>query len=167
MNRFLPLFDEASLIQSIREDYTELKSRKPALWAAVNVVFALSHQLSAQQPMLNRADHQTQALHFVENAMSVVGQLSTREPTLLCLQVLLGIAKVWQATSTPQTATMYLAMAVRQVYHLNLHQSGEEDDAGEETSEWNKRLFWQTYALDKDFSLHLDQPHALNGKAAL
>lgn len=164
MNRFLPLFNEKDLIQSMQQQYECLETGNPALWAAVNVIFALAHQLSAQKVVPDGIDHQLQAIGFVKNAMSVVGQLSTREPNPLCLRVLLGIAKVWQSTPTPQTATMYLAMAVRQIFHLNLHRGIQQDDRSEEQLEWDKRLFWYAYSLDKDFSLRLDQPHDLKGK---
>lgn len=164
MNRFLPLFNEASLIQSMEQEYSKLDTSNPTLWAAVNVIFALAHQISAQKMVPDDVDHAVEALGFIKNAMSVVGLMSAREPAPLCLQVLLGIAKFWQSTSSPQTATMYLAMAVRQIYHLNLHRCTEQSATSDVVNEWNKRLFWYAYHLDKDFSLRLDQPYDLKGE---
>ena len=146
----------------IRESYSTINSGDPALWAAVNVVFALSHQLKAMQIDNLEVDHTNKALGFLQNATSVISEFSTQAPDTLGAQALVGIAKVLQGTSMPQNATMFLAMAVRQIYTLGLHKRNQQNEISPEALEWRRRVLWMAYTLDKDFSLKLEHPHALN-----
>ena len=161
-NRFLPLFDEAALMSSFHDKHATLESCEAELWAAVNVIFALSHQLIAMHSGSTGFDHETTACGFLRNAISVVDELSIQTPTMLSAQALVGIAKVLHSTSFPNTATVYLAMASRHMYSLGMHRPCNEASPGSESLEWRRRLLWMAYSIDKDFSLRLDQPPILN-----
>lgn len=162
LNRHLPIFEESSLMARMRESYPSLGSDDPTLWAAVNIVFALSYQLRSMDAKRREADDETKTQGFLRNAIAVVDELCMRAPDMLSAQSLVGMAKVLGATSTPRAATMYVAMASRQVYSLGIHKPVTVDDGNEESREWRRRLLWVIYTSDKDCSLRLEQPHTLN-----
>lgn len=157
----MPLFEESRVLHSFRDRHECLHVSDPLLWAAGNVVLALSLQSNVQHDGYGQQDQDSPTVHFVRKAMSVTDQLCTIQPTRLTAQVLIGIAKVWQSTSTPQAATFFLAMAVKQIHLLGLDvdKSSERDNA--ESGEWSRRVLWHAYTLDKDFSLRLEQPLSL------
>lgn len=162
LNRVLPIFERTSFMSTLQDTYSSVNKVDPASWAAVNVVLALSHQMFANYSIGDSVNHESMTRSYLQNAMSVTDKLALREPDMLSVRALVGLAKVLHATSTPRAATMYVSMATRQIYHIGLHRSPQDGSLDAEALEWRHRLLWMAYAMDKDYSLRLDQPHTLN-----
>lgn len=153
-NRVLPLFDRETFIKMLRGWYTYSAYRKSDAWAAINVVLALARRDSyASSP------EETQNMQrYINNVQSVLNEIVIDEPTLLALQVVLGLVLVFHGSSDPRPAAIMVATAMRLVHGLNLHTktTAEYIEPLEELQ--RNRTFWIAYILDRDCAMRTRQP---------
>jgi hypothetical protein len=74
------------------QDNLDVVLQSPALWASVNVVFALAIAFRIKDRTTAQAEHQRSWL-FIKNAFSVYHDLCLGQPDLWSIQALLGM--VW------------------------------------------------------------------------
>ncbi|QIX01490.1 hypothetical protein AMS68_007007 [Peltaster fructicola] len=161
-NKVLPLFEESYLMPIFRIEFSTLTSSSGAIWAALNLVLGLNYQYRAASIEHSGSDDQIKAMALLDNACKVIDDFSAaRIPCVLTAQVLLAIAEMFRASPTPQRSSMYIALAVRQFYHLGLHRPTSTLWSDELQSSVCFRLFWAAYTIDRDINLRLDQPPML------
>jgi len=162
-NCVFPLFDRTSFMALVNQKYTRDRGDDPVWWGALSVVLSLSLQLHAMSTF-NRdtttVDDQ-KAWNYLNNALSVVPDLTARDADLLGVQTLLGMAIILQGTHNPHPASVLIAAAVKLSHSLGLHRKTANAKLEDVSSEQRNRIFWIVYILDKDYSLQLDQPPML------
>lgn len=121
-------------------------------WAAIQVVLSLALR-AASSAGLPHAGGGPDRLHraniYLKNAQSVISDLVTREEDLLGMQVLLGIALLFQDSSDAKPASVVIGTAMRLAHRLRLH---SKEAARHFTAQENlerSRIFWIAYTLDK------------------
>ncbi|KAF6808610.1 fungal specific transcription factor domain-containing protein [Colletotrichum musicola] len=153
-NRVLPLFDRETFMKMLRGWYTYSAYRKPDAWAAINVVLALARRDSyASSP------EETQNMQrCISNVQSVLNEIVIGEPTLLALQIVLGMVLVFHGSSDPRPAAIMVATAMRLVHGLNLHTKTTAEDLEQSEELQRNRVFWIAYILDRDCAMRTRQP---------
>ncbi len=159
-NCVFPLFHQSSFMRLIETHYTRNRGKYPEFWAALNVALALSYRFRAMSSTIP-LNEDAQAWGYLQNALQVVPELILRNPHLLGVQAILGMAVILQGTPNPQPASTLVATAIRMSHHLGLHNSAHELGSSSVEKEHRVRVFWFAYILDKDFSLRLSQPPLL------
>lgn len=158
-NRVVPLFHEPTFMRMLRNWYlTPATQQDPAVWAAINIVLALSRRhtyidISSPQGTLDV---------FVRNAQAVLNQLVTRDADLLGIQVVLGLAFIFYGTSDPKPATVLVATAVRLAHALRISTLQGSNQMDPDIVTQRQRVFWILYILDRDVALRIRQPAMLN-----
>ncbi|KAH8907644.1 hypothetical protein BR93DRAFT_865622, partial [Coniochaeta sp. PMI_546] len=158
-NRVVPLFHEPTFMRMLRGWYlTPTTQQDPAVWAAINIVLALSRRhtyidISSPRGTLDVA---------VRNAQAVLNQLVTRDEDLLGIQVVLGLAFIFYGTSDPKPATVLIATAVRLAHVLRINTLQGSNHMDPDIVKQRQRIFWILYVLDRDVALRIRQPAMLN-----
>jgi Fungal specific transcription factor domain len=160
-NHVFPLFHQHSFMRMIDRHYMRDREHYPEFWAALNVALALSYRFRAMSSTI-ASDEDTKAWAYLQNALQVVPDLVLRNPDLLGIQAVLGIAVILQGTPNPKPASTLVATAIRMSQHLGLQRKINESDRSTIEKEQYIRVFWIAYILDKDFSLQLSQPPLLH-----
>lgn len=158
-NRVMPLFHEQSFMRMLRDWYTTPDSQhNPAIWAAINIVLALSRR----RLYLDISSPRGTLDVYVKNAQSVLNQLITRDEDLLGIQVVLGLALIFYGTSDPKPATVLVATAVRLAHALSLNARCASNAIDSEQAEQGRNIFWVLYILDRDIAMRIQQPSMLH-----
>lgn len=141
------------------EDWYQYPSKRDeASWAAINIAIALSlrHSPSEQTP-----ERDGIAPVCISNAQSVMESLVYRDQDLKGLQVILGLAMLFLNTSHPHPTCVLLATAVKLAQRLKLHMKGASDGLDAEMAAQRNNLFWITYIVDRDISIHTMEPYLI------
>jgi Fungal specific transcription factor domain/Fungal Zn(2)-Cys(6) binuclear cluster domain len=160
LNQIIPLFDEEEFMERLQYQYIFEPLADRGWWAALNVALALAYRMRSMRTL--RTEFNRKACEHMQNALNVAQDLTLRKPDLLSIQSLLGIAIFLQGTPNPRAASILVAAAVKLSQGLGLHRQNTLVGLSERQAEQYKRVFWIGYVLDKDFSLHLDQPPVQN-----
>ncbi|KAH8901457.1 hypothetical protein GQ53DRAFT_835242 [Thozetella sp. PMI_491] len=152
-NSVIPLFHGPTLLRTVLDWYSHPLQRSPAVWAAINVVLALTYHQSDDLPMFHGGINQ-----YIQNAQSVLTELTTDNAELLNVQVFAGLVMFYQGTPNIAATTVLTATALRLAHRLglNTHQGSEHLDAIE--SRQRNRVFWIIYILDRDTSFKARTP---------
>lgn len=156
-NRFLPLFDEEDFLKEFQLKYSISCPRDAGWWACLNVVLSIAHRLRAIRALDPTQEH-IRAYGYVQNALSVVSELSVSDRSLSAVQALAGMACILQDTPNPEPAAMLVAAALRLAQAMNLHRECSSLGLTESQAEKRRRVFWKVYILDKDISLRTGRP---------
>lgn len=156
-NRFLPLFDEEQFLKSFRLKYSTSNPGDACWWAGLNVVLSIAHRLRALRTLDSKHENSL-ACGYVNNALSVVSELSIFAHSLSAVQALAGMACILHGTPTPEPASMLVAAALRLAQAMNLHRECSDPALTTSQAEIRRRVFWKVYVLDKDISLRTGQP---------
>lgn len=147
----VPLFDKASFMRMLGHWFADPSSRNKATWAAIQVVLAIALRTPVPGHLHGNGGsfrHQ-KANFFLRNAQSVVSELVTREQDLLGLQVLLGLALLFQNSSDSSPASVIIGTAIRLAHRMGLHSREHDKFHSSEENLQRQRLFWIAYTLDK------------------
>jgi hypothetical protein len=162
LNSVIPLFHPGKLLHSLRSCYAALpgqRVRSTSTWAAINVVLALAH--SCHVPSDKAATpNRTAAAHYLNKAQSVLTEVIMGEADIVNVQVLLGLAMLFQGTRNWKPAATLIAIGLRLAHELGLHArrgSGSERLSVSDSLE-RERVFWIAYIIDRDVSMRLGQP---------
>ncbi|KAF2489382.1 hypothetical protein BU16DRAFT_472187 [Lophium mytilinum] len=160
-NNALPLFHPGSFMQRFHRQYGREYINDPAWWAASNVVMALALRLHSV-PGLAHEEQDKRAQQYLQNALTVVSDLTLYESSLLAIQALLGIVLLLQGIPDPRPGSVFLAAAIRLSNHLGMHRKGSPHDLDIFAATQRKRVFWIAALLDKDFSIRTEQPQMID-----
>ncbi|OLN97082.1 putative transcriptional regulatory protein C530.05-like protein 3 [Colletotrichum chlorophyti] len=153
-NQVLPLFNRDVFMKMLRGWYSFSAHRKPDAWAAVNVVLALALRHSYASSI-----EETQKMQlYINNVQSVLNQLVINEPSMLALQIVLGLVLVFHGSSDSGPASILIATAIRLVQGLRLHTKNPGEELEPTEALQRNRVFWIAYILDRDLSLRTAQP---------
>ncbi|KAF5018002.1 hypothetical protein F66182_10028 [Fusarium sp. NRRL 66182] len=156
-NQAIPLFSRDSFMRMVDDWYKYPSQRDRASWSTVNVVLALGVRQTLAGQNVSQDEMASQC---ISNAQSVMDTLVYRDTDLKGLQVLLGLVFLFLATPHPQPACVLIATAVKLVHRLRLHVAVVDEDTGLQEQE-RAQLFWITYIIDRDLSLHTLEPYFL------
>ncbi|KAF2805677.1 uncharacterized protein BDZ99DRAFT_395902, partial [Mytilinidion resinicola] len=161
-NNALPLFHPESFMQRFYRQYgQEQIDDDLAWWASLNVAMALALRLHAV-PGLTYEEQDKRAQQYLQNALTVVSDLTLSESSLLAIQALLGIVLLLQGTPDPRPGSVLLAAAIRLSNHLGMHRKGSNRDLDTVAATQRERVFWIAALLDKDFSIRTEQPQMID-----
>ncbi|VTO88754.1 unnamed protein product [Fusarium graminearum] len=96
----------------------------------------------------------------IANAKSAISKFVCEPPTVLNLQITLGLALVLMADQDPQSASNLIGMAVKMIYGLKLHLPSNRT-VHYHTRHHHERIFWIAYIIDRDLSLITSEPYLL------
>ncbi|KAK1623553.1 fungal-specific transcription factor [Colletotrichum phormii] len=153
-NQVLPLFEREIFVKMLRSWYAYPAHRKADVWAAINVVLALTHRHSYASSY-----EETQNMQwYIDNVQSVLNKLVINEPSMLVLQTLLGLVLVFHGSADQGPASILIATAIRlcQSLRLNTKSTSQEFEPAEALQ--RSRVFWVAFILDRDLSMRLTQP---------
>lgn len=161
-NSAFPLFDREAFLSTFEDRYAndEDEASSSTAWrACLNVVFALAHRFhSTASP--NSQVEDSHAWGFLQNALTMVAELSILKPELLAIQAILGIVIVLQGTPNPESSSVLISTALRLAHQMRLHQQDQGPGLSDAQVEERKRVFWIAYILDKSMSLWMGDPPA-------
>lgn len=154
VNSVLPLYNDASLLETARIWYEEPSRRTAANWTTLNVVMALA-QCFGQDPA-------TQSGAFIEDcvgkAQTMLTDLIMGDVQLETLQILLGLVLLFQRMPNVRPASVLIATTFRLIHEMGLHRrEGYEGICDTEVLQ-RRRVFWVAYILDRDISMRSRQP---------
>ncbi|KAM0551822.1 hypothetical protein ACHAPJ_008157 [Fusarium lateritium] len=157
-NQATPLFNREKFLKMMDDWHNHPDQRDKASWSVINVVLAISlrHTALGQTIVGDKV-----ASMCISNAQSAMDSLVYRDSDLKGLQVILGLALLFMATAHPQPACVLIATAVKLVHRLKLHVQKDEEDIDPQNTAERARLFWITYIIDRDLSLHTFEPYLL------
>ncbi|GKT40374.1 fusaridione A cluster transcription factor fsdR [Colletotrichum spaethianum] len=153
-NQILPLFDREAFMKMLRSWYAYPAHRKPDAWAAVNIVLALSHRHSYASSFEATQNMQL----YINNVQSVLNQLVINEPSLLALQIVLGLVLVFHGSSDQGPASIMIATAMRLAQILKLHTNAGDGSFEPAEALQRTRVFWIAFILDRDLAMRTSQP---------
>ncbi|CAK7211349.1 hypothetical protein SCUCBS95973_001082 [Sporothrix curviconia] len=161
-NSMLPLFHPDKLRLRVRSWFqSPADQRDCTTWAAINVVLALAHR---RIPAADTAHPGRNVSCFLNNAQSMMSEITMGKARLLNVQILVGMALLFQGTLDMKPATILVAVALRLAHELGLHVRLRPDaaptcpqDPATESAE-RDRVFWCAYILDRDISMRTKQP---------
>jgi hypothetical protein len=159
LNSVLPLFHPQNLINSINRWYDKPEPRETSIWAAINVILALTYR----QNSLAGAKSST-AVKFLNNAQTVLNEVLTGEPRLLDVQTLVGMILFLQAASDLKPATTLMAIALRLAHSLGLHTRSNPAVLSSSEMLERDRVFWIAYICDRDIAMRTRLPPLQNEK---
>ena len=159
-NSVFPLFDQVSFMSLMEQRYTRDPGTDLIWWAALNVVLSLAFRLRAISTEINETND-LNAWGFLQNALSIVLNLTMSDIDLLGVQALLGMAIILQGTFNSRPASILIATAIKLSHQLGLHKNIESSAHDAISLEQRNRTLWIVYILDKDYSIILDQPPLL------
>ena len=161
-NPLFPLFHEPTFKYNLDRQYSSEPPENPGWWASLNVVFAISHRRMQVMNALTAPLDVQKAWDYIKNALAIVPELTFRNPDLLCVQALLGMAVFMQGTLNPRPASYLVNTAIRLSHALGLHRypSSSEKQLDSVEAEQRNRVFWIAYRLDKITSLRMGCPMA-------
>ncbi|KAK3064120.1 hypothetical protein LTS18_009938 [Coniosporium uncinatum] len=160
-NSVIPLFQPVTFMRDFRERYSRDPTDDTAWWAALNATLALAIRLRCVG-LEKDTELNDRASAYLHNALAVVARLTHVDNELLVVQALLGMTLYLQGTPNPRPAAVLLAAAIRLAYDLRLHRIDAYRDLDPAEAEQRRRVFWCCYALDKDFTMKLEQPPLIN-----
>ncbi|KAL2816905.1 fungal-specific transcription factor domain-containing protein [Aspergillus granulosus] len=158
-NCLCPLFEQAELVSLFNQDNRDLILQAPALWASVNVVFALGIAFRIKDSAYAQTEHQRSWL-FIKNAFSVYHDLCLGQPDLWSIQALLGMSIFFLGTMCAEPCTFLAATAIRMCQQLGLGATKEGASPSSQDLEQRRYIFWIAYCLDRETSLRFGKPPA-------
>ncbi|PNP81159.1 hypothetical protein FNYG_05626 [Fusarium nygamai] len=149
---YTPLFDKVSFMKMTVDWYSNDERKELIPWAAINLVLAMTYRtmddVLIEEPKLAQC---------MSNVQSVTTELMAWSGDILGLQVLLGMAILFQGTTNPQLAIVLVGSAIRLAQSMGLPSARASDDPDEPAQ--RRRVFWIAYILDKDIALRAKAPY--------
>ncbi|KAG8360163.1 hypothetical protein FVEN_g1988 [Fusarium venenatum] len=157
-NKGIPLFvPKVDFNSIVGEWYAVPEQRNHDNWARINVVIALAIRYTSDR--IDDHRNETESL-CIANVQSAVSKFASQQPSILTLQITLGLALVFVAGQDPRSASNLIAIAVKMIHRLKIHLPPtrnvpiiQHDDS--------ERLFWIAYIIDRDLSLLTSEPYLL------
>ena len=160
----LPIFDRVDFMKEFGERYFPPRvsdsCSDAAWWASINVVLAFAHRFRAMHTRKPHSEDR-EAWGYLQNALTVITELTLCPPSLLAVQALLGMAILVQATSNPGPCEVLVATAMRLAQSMGLHRQEQKKQLNMEQKaqrEQRQSVFWIAYSLDKEISIRTGQP---------
>jgi hypothetical protein len=153
-NTILPLFHPGTLLQTVKMWYDTPQLRNRNNWAVINVVLALGHCLSDPDDSIVTGRTST----YLNQVQSVLTELILGDPDLVIVQVVIGMALLFQSTNNLKPAAILTNTALNLAHSLGLHIKNHSIHLGPTVVMQRDRVFWMAYILDRDISMRTAQP---------
>lgn len=162
VNSAMPIFSEAGFTRMLQDYSTSDRQQSRSAWAAVNIVLALASRLPCQPSgQLDLGSLDVQVAQYFNNAQAILADIVTGDPSLLNLQIVLGLIVMSHTMEDLSAAVVLVATAVRLAQRLRLHVGDDLDSYPAEERLQRSRVFWLTYIFDKDTCLRHHTPSLL------
>jgi hypothetical protein len=153
-NSIMPLFDPQATLQSIRDWYQHPHLRDTTTWALLSVVLALGEHMNGRCG----AKMQRKTAVYVSRAQSVLTNLLLGPASLSTVQIVVGLALMFQANIDFKPAAILIATGLHLAHSLGLHREGLVTDWGvppvdSATAKQQTRVFWVAYIVDRELSM--------------
>ncbi|KAL2831003.1 fungal-specific transcription factor domain-containing protein [Aspergillus pseudoustus] len=158
LNSVIPLFHPGRLLNSLRSLYAPLVQRHRSTWAAINVVLALAHSCHVPSDQPTPTPSSINAAHYLNKAQSVLTEVIMGEADIVSVQILLGLAMLFQGSRNLKPAAMLIAIALRLAHELGLHDRRRSENLNRLSTLERDRVFWIAYIIDRDISMRTKQP---------
>ncbi|RYP11845.1 hypothetical protein DL765_007562 [Monosporascus sp. GIB2] len=158
-NTAVPLFHQPSFMKMLNEFYACPSRKLGVEWAAINIVLAngyIVRSIAGDDVALDFDD--SKVSKCMANARKQVDAATSRNHDLLGIQVLLGLAVLYQGTSDLQPSSIWVGSALRLAHRMQLHTKSSLSDFSPDVARQRTNVFWIAYFLDKDLSLRLRTP---------
>lgn len=158
-NAYTLLFSPTTISKVVRTTHSTTSR------AAFSIILTLAYRLRAMQDLRGQLDDST-ASAYLRAAQKPLDELATRPPTLLDVQVLLGLATVFQGTPNPRPTYLISATIAELIGQLNLGQASASATLSHEKDNARERryVFWNAYILDRDIAMRKLQPPLLHAE---
>lgn len=154
LNSVLPLYNDSTLIETVKLWYSTPSQRTRTAWASINVVMALAqfcgHGLSKESEDF--------VADCVGKAQSVLTELIMGDPKLDSLQVILGLVLLFQSMPSTRPAALLISTAFRLIHEMGIHRREGYDKVSDMEARQRRRVFWVAYILDRDISMRTRRP---------
>ncbi|KAL4967485.1 transcription factor domain-containing protein [Aspergillus stella-maris] len=150
LNSVIPLFHPGRLLSMLRNMYAAPGQIQCSMVAAINVALALAH---SSEPA---GSHK--AAHYLNRAQADLTEIIMGEPATIKVQILLGLAMLFQAARNLKPATMIISIALRLAHELGLHSRARSEGLNPSVVLERNRVFWIAYIIDRDISMRTGQP---------
>lgn len=154
-NAVLPLFHAETLLRMVNLTYqTRPQQRDPVVWAAINVVLALSYRYG-----FAGAENIVRSEDYFFKAQSVLSEVVLPSHVeLLNVQVLVGLVMLMQGSQDLRPSSILIATTLRLAHSIGLHDRAFSAQLESNVARQRANVFWLAYITDKDLSLRLSQP---------
>ena len=157
-NAVLPLFHAKRFLHLVYQFYNlPLSQRDPVVWAAINVVLALSYEHNLMDSRDTKGNTEL-ATHYLHKAQSVLSSTVLGDTHLLNIQVLVGMVLLIQTSEDLTHTLVLLGTTFRLIHKIRLHDRAASAHLGANVARERACVFWIAYILDKDVSLRAKQP---------
>jgi hypothetical protein len=160
VNSILPLFDPQKLTQTVDRWYRSPLQRSRLSWAVISVVMGIAQHCSFSQVDFAQTDSSLGSVSDCLNkAQSALTEILMGDIEVASLQVVLGVAIIFQGTSDIRPAVFLIPTALRLCQILGLHR-GDSDIYSNSTADEAlqlRRVFWIAYILDRDIAMRIRQ----------
>ncbi|KAK5228404.1 hypothetical protein LTR72_002287 [Exophiala xenobiotica] len=169
-NRVYPLFRRDAVWDLLERQYGGSPPPAGPAFAALNAVLAIGCCLAtdAVRANLQRVDPScTESLgdmswKFFQNAYSMFFSILFVQFDLLAVQTLVAMAFFQSSTLNPEGAFLLIGTAARVSTSLGLHRNLEGFGLPQSEIEQRQRVFWIMYAVEKDLSIRIGRPSAID-----
>ncbi|CAM1507644.1 Fc.00g072850.m01.CDS01 [Cosmosporella sp. VM-42] len=154
VNSVLPLYNDATLLETVRLWYGAPSQRTRIAWASINVVMVLA-QCCDQGLSEQSEDFVAES---VGKAQSVLTDLIMGDLKLDSLQVILGLVLSFQCMPNMRPAAVLISTAFRLIHEMGIHRREGYEGVSDPEALQRRRVFWVAYILDRDISMRTRQP---------
>ncbi|KAL3428731.1 hypothetical protein BDV09DRAFT_190710 [Aspergillus tetrazonus] len=151
LNSVIPLFHPSRLKNSLRNLYAARAQRHCSTWAAINMVLALTY--SSHAP----SDRQ-KAAHYLNRSQAILTEIIMGEAAIINVQILLGLAMLFQGARNLKPAAMITAIALHLAHELGLHARSQSEGLNTSATLERNHVFWIAYIINRDISMRTGQP---------
>jgi len=169
-NSAYPLFRRDAVWDLLERHYANNPPPAGSAFAALNAILAIGCCLAtdAVRANLQRVDPScTESLYdmswkFFENAYSMFFSILFVQFDLLAVQTLVAMAFFQSSTLNPEGAFLLIGAAARVATALGLHRNLEGFGLPQSEIDQRQRVFWIMYAVEKDLSIRIGRPSAID-----
>ncbi|KAK5031252.1 hypothetical protein LTS07_004987 [Exophiala sideris] len=169
-NAVYPLFSRDTFWELFERQYSDNPPPQRSWISALSIVLSIGCSLATDAVLNNitmvnpsfTSNLMDLAWKYFKNASSIVPTLLFTQYDLLMVQTLIGMAYVMQTQMHPEGAFLLIGIAARVSSSLGLHRHLEGFGLSESESYQRQRVFWILYVIDKDMSIRIGRPSAID-----
>ena len=150
LNTKLPLFYEPTFMRIVATCYSEPAQRNHTALCATLIVVALGYAMTPSVTMLRLGKRPRDVLEkLISDIESFFLGVMSEHDDLLIVQISTAISCYFNCTGNLRKANIYIGIAMRLAFQLQLHTRPSALQLSPEDAEERIRVFWSTYLLEK------------------
>ncbi|KAI1608631.1 fungal-specific transcription factor domain-containing protein [Exophiala viscosa] len=169
-NAVYPLFSRDTFWELFERQYSDTPPPDGSWISALSIVLSIGCTLATDAVLRNismvdpsfTSNLMDIAWKYFKNASSMIPTLLFIQYDLLTVQTLIGMAYIMQTQMHPEGAFLLIGIAARVCSSLGLHRHLESFGLTESESYQRQRVFWILCVIDKDMSIRIGRPSAID-----